>query len=233
MDNPTCPACKAENDEEAVYCDQCGQHLSPAPAAEDGAPEGGCPACGGIVENRGGGKGVCRSCGLELHEAEGEAPPPPGDAGAVGRLTAAIVKKTGEGLPLEQAVAEGWREAFAAPAAEGAGAPSEPGEAQHCPLCGAECPDAAKRCEGCGIWFHGSRTPQACPRCERLVSGDKCECGAILTLPKLLKYVEPSVKFVCSRCKAPYAKQQAKCPDCGGGMISAERLKAFAAGEAA
>jgi len=62
-----------------------------------------------------------------------------------------------------------------------------------------------------------------------MVSGDKCECGAIMTLPKLLEYVEPSVKFVCSRCKAPYAVFQTKCPDCGGGLLSADRLKAFAA----
>jgi len=66
-----------------------------------------------------------------------------------------------------------------------------------------------------------------------MVTGDKCECGAILTLPKLLQYVEPSVRFVCSRCKAPYSKVQEKCPDCGAGLISADRLKAFAAAEEA
>ena len=231
MDHPICPACKAENEADAAYCDQCGQPLSAPAGAEDGAA-GGCPACGGVVEDQGGGKGVCGSCGLELSEEPGEAPPARADAGAVERLTASILKKTGSGVPLEKAVAEACRETFSAPAAAEAPEPSEPGEPQECPLCGAECPDEAARCGGCGIWFHGFRTPQPCPRCDRKVSGEKCECGAILTLPKLLRYVEPSVRFVCSRCKAPYAVFQAKCPDCGGGLISADRLKAFAAEQA-
>ena len=225
MDQPLCPACKAENDEDAAYCDQCGQHLSAPGGAED-AVEGGCPACGGIVEGGGGGQGVCKSCGLELVEAAGEAPPAKSDADVIERLTAAILRKNGSGVPLEMAVAEGCREAFSAPAE----AAPEPGEPQACPLCGAECPDEAKRCGGCGIWFHGSRTPQPCPRCERLASGEKCACGAIMTLPKLLQYIEPSVRFVCSRCKAPYAASREKCPDCGGGLLSADRIKAFAAG---
>ncbi|MFI5360338.1 MAG: zinc ribbon domain-containing protein [Elusimicrobiota bacterium] len=224
MEPPICPACKAENDEDAAYCDQCGQHLIEATGSETPA-EGGCPACGGVVEDQGGGKGVCADCGLELSEAKSAAPSVKADAGAVERLTAAILEKTGAGLPLEKAVAEGCREVFSAAAAQ----PHEHGEPQECPLCGAECPDEAKSCGGCGIWFHGFRTPQPCPRCDRLVSSDKCECGAIMTLPKLLEYVEPSVKFVCSRCKAPYAVFQTKCPDCGGGLLSADRLKAFAA----
>lgn len=224
MDHPTCPACKAENDERAVYCDQCGQPLSATAGAAEPA-EGGCPACGGVVESGGGGKGVCRGCGLELAEVAEEAAPAKADAAAVERLTAAILKRVAAGAPLGTAVAEGCREAFSAPAA----AP-EPGEPQECPLCGAECPDEAARCGGCGIWFHGFRTPQPCPRCERPVPGDACECGAILTLPKLLRYVEPSVRFVCSRCKAPYAVPRPECPDCGGALLSADRIKAFAAG---
>lgn len=234
MDHPNCPACKAVNDDEAVYCDQCGQHLTaPQAAAEDGGA-GGCPACGGAVEDRGEGTGVCRSCGLELHETPGEAPAVTADAGAVERLTAAILRKTGSGVPLERAVSEGCREALSAPAAAAPGAAAhEPGETHPCPLCGAECSEEAPRCVGCGIWFHGLRTPQACPRCERMVAGDKCECGAIMTLPKLLQYVEPSVRFVCSRCKGPYSKFQEKCPDCGGGLLSADRIKAFAAAGAA
>ncbi|HEX4047188.1 MAG TPA: zinc ribbon domain-containing protein [Elusimicrobiota bacterium] len=231
MDQPNCPACKAENDEDAAYCDQCGQPLS-QPARDEGSAEGGCPACGGAVEHRGGGTGVCTSCGLELHEAEG-APPVKADAGAIERLTQAILRKTGSGLAIEQAVAEGCREVFSAPEgepAQGETAPAAaPAETQACPLCGAECPDEAKKCGGCGIWFHGFRTPQPCPRCERMTSGDKCECGAIMTLPRLLKYVEPAVRFICSRCKAPYAVSQPKCPDCGGGLLSADRIKAFAA----
>jgi predicted amidophosphoribosyltransferase len=225
MDQSTCPACKAENDDEAAYCDQCGQPLA-APDAEKASVEGACPACGGFVENRGGGIGVCASCGLELHETAGEAPNP--DAGAAERLTAAILKKTGAGEPLEKAVAEACREEFAAPPAAPAAAASE-GGSHPCPLCGTECADSAPRCVGCGIWFHSLRKPQPCPRCERTVTEDKCECGAILTLPQLLQYIEPSVRFVCTTCKAPYTVAQGKCPDCGGGLVSADRIKAFAA----
>jgi predicted amidophosphoribosyltransferase len=226
MDQPICPACKAENDEEAVYCDQCGQPFAAPAGAEE--VEGGCPACGGVVQSRGEGKGVCASCGLELFEAAGEAPSK-ADAGMAERMTAEILKKTSSGAPLEQAVAEACREAFAAPAAapEASAAGSHP-----CPLCGIECSEKAPRCVGCGIWFHSLRTPQPCPRCERTTSEDKCACGAILTLPQLLEYIEPSVRFVCTGCKAPYAVFQAKCPDCGGGLLSADRIKAFAAGEA-
>ena len=60
------------------------------------------------------------------------------------------------------------------------------------------------------------------------VSGT-CACGALLTLPALLRCIEPSVRCVCSLCKQPYAVVQQKCPDCGGGMIGAEKLKDYAA----
>jgi predicted amidophosphoribosyltransferase len=224
MDHPICPACKAENDEEASYCDQCGQHLS-APAGSGEAADD-CPACGGVVEDRDGDKGVCRDCGLELHEAE-----PKADEGAIEWLTAAVLQKVAFGVPLERAVPEACREIFSPPAAAPEAAAREAGETHPCPLCGAECSEEAPRCVGCGIWFHGFRTPQPCPRCERMVSGDSCECGAIMTLPKLLQYIEAAVRFICSRCKAPYAIFQGKCPDCGGGLLSADRIKAFAARE--
>jgi predicted amidophosphoribosyltransferase len=171
MDHPICPACKAENDEAAVYCDQCGQHLSPAAInASSEADAGGCPACGDVVENRGGGKGVCRGCGLELFETAGEAPPVKADAGAIERLTAAILKKTGAGVPLATAVAEGCREVFADSAEAHADDANESSQTHPCPLCGADCSEEAPRCVGCGIWFHGFRTPQPCPRCERPVT---------------------------------------------------------------
>ena len=54
MEDPVCPACKAVNDEEAAYCDQCGQHLRAAEAPV----EGDCPACGGVVETGADGDGV-------------------------------------------------------------------------------------------------------------------------------------------------------------------------------
>lgn len=233
MDHPICPACKAENADRAVYCDQCGQHLVPSQRPEESGVEGACPACGGVVMDAGGGRGVCRSCGLELHAAEGEAPVK-ADSGAVERLTAAILRRVASGLPIEKAVAEGCREVLAPTGDDtSAAGASSGGELQPCPLCGFECPEEASRCAGCGIWFHHLRSPQACPRCDRQVSGDKCECGAILTLPALLRYIEPAVRCVCSRCKSPYAVVQQKCPDCGAGLLSADRIKAFAASESA
>jgi predicted amidophosphoribosyltransferase len=232
MEEKTCPACKAENDDDASYCDQCGQPLN-APendAADDAG--GACPACGGVVESRGDGKGVCASCGLELFETDDDEEPAAVDAGTVARLTAAIVRGANSGLPLERAVADGCREVFseaAAPAASSVKEQAPAGKPLTCPLCGVEGPADSERCGGCGLWFGEPHGAHACPRCDREVRGGKCECGAILTLPKLLEYVEPAVRFVCSKCKAPYAVSQPKCPDCGGGLISAERIKAFAA----
>lgn len=228
-DSPLCPACKAENREEAAYCDQCGQHLRPPQAGDEG--DGACPACGGKVESQGEGKGVCAGCGLELVETPEEPAAPKADAGAVERLTAVILEKTRAGLPMERAVSEGCREVFESPdlpAAAPEGAPLP------CPLCGAENPESAEQCASCSLWFHTLRTPQPCPRCERPVAGDgRCSCGALLTLPKLLEFVERSVRWVCLRCKAPYAQPQPKCPDCGGALTSADRIKAFAADVAA
>jgi predicted amidophosphoribosyltransferase len=231
MDNPICPACRRENAEDAAFCDQCGQPLK-SPQADGDVPEsGGCPACGGRVQSRGDGKGVCQSCGLELFETS-DAPAVPKLSGdAVERLIEAILQKTAAGLGLNKAVAEACREIFPpsvdAPASDAASAGDE--KSEPCPLCGAAAPLSAPRCTGCGLWFQALRKPQPCPRCERLVAGGKCECGAILTLPALLEYIEPTVKFVCSGCKQPYAVLQSKCPDCGGGLISADRIKAFAA----
>src|SRR5579885_1001348 len=65
MDETACPACTAAHDEDAKYCDQCGQPLVD-PDKDEG--DGDCPACGGIVDDQGDGKGVCRRCGLELRE---------------------------------------------------------------------------------------------------------------------------------------------------------------------
>jgi len=100
-------------------------------------------------------------------------------------------------------------------------------DGEPCPLCGARTDAGAAQCAACGLWLRETRSAKPCPRCDRAVSGGKCECGAILTLARLMDYVEPSVRFVCRRCKQPYAVFQAKCPDCGGGLLSADRLKAY------
>lgn len=227
MESFICPACKAENDEDAAYCDQCGQHLVEAPEAD--ATDGDCPACGGVVESRGDGKGVCAGCGLELVETPDE-PEIKTDGETVKRLTDRIVRRVASGTPLQQAIAESCQEVLRPMESAGAETPilSDAEDALACPLCGAENRVGDGQCSGCGLWLRESRSPQPCPRCERPVRGGKCECGAILTLAKLLQYVESSVRFVCSRCKQPYAVSQPKCPDCGGGFVSAERLKAYA-----
>jgi predicted amidophosphoribosyltransferase len=226
-ENRVCPACKSSNEEDAAYCDQCGQPLS-APPADPG--EGDCPACGGQVESRGEGKGVCLSCGLELVETPEKKPDAPAavaEPGAAGRLIAAILKRTGAGIDLENAVTQACHEVLAAaPGTVDAKADEGP---LPCPLCGAENPHDALHCAGCGLWFEKPRAPQPCLRCGRQVTGVQCACGAVLTLTKLLEYIEPSVRWVCALCKAPYAVPQPKCPDCGGGLLSADRIKAFAA----
>jgi len=231
-----CPACKSSNEDDAAYCDQCGQPLNPV-APSEGGDDGNCPACGGAVQSRGDGKGVCSKCGLELFETaeDGSAATAPATGladrtiAAVGlaeKLTETVLAKSRSGMTLEQAVAEGCREVLGhAPHAEAAAGATVP-----CPLCGVANPESSSRCSGCGLWFEALRSPQPCPRCERPVSGEgQCACGAILTLPKLLDYIEPSVRWVCSRCRAPYAVPQPNCPDCGGSLLSADRIKAFAA----
>jgi ribosomal protein L40E len=165
-----------------------------------------------------------------LVETPVEPPAAKADAGTVERLTARILAKARSGIPVERAVAEGCREVLGAPAQPAPQAEKGESKLAPCPLCGAPSPEDAEKCGGCGLWFDRLRSPQPCPRCERGVKGDgQCECGAILTLPKLLDYIEPAVRWVCVRCRAPYAVAQPKCPDCGGGLISAERIKAFAA----
>jgi predicted amidophosphoribosyltransferase len=229
MDQQACPACKAENDADAAYCDQCGQHLAPADPAS-AADEGACPACGGVVESRGGGKGVCAGCGLELVETP-EEPAPKAGPDVAERLTAAILRRAAAGRTVEAAVAEACREVLSAPedgAPPASASPEEAPEApEPCPLCGFVVAAGAPRCAGCGLWLVEPRAPQPCPRCDRAVRGGKCECGAILTLAALTRYLDSSVRCVCARCKQPYAVSREKCPECGGALLSADRLKAY------
>ncbi|MDE2492228.1 MAG: zinc ribbon domain-containing protein [Elusimicrobia bacterium] len=222
MDDLSCPACKADNDEDARYCDQCGQHL-----VESEAAEGGCPACGGTVEDKGEGRGVCAGCGLELVEtpAEGRAAAPAPDEGFAARLTEAILAKVRGGVPVEQAVPDSCREALAAPA-DGTTAAS--GKTLPCPVCASENPEEAPRCAACAVWFEARHPAAECPRCGASASGAKCRCGAILTLPALLDLLEPSVKSVCRSCKQPNVSASGACPDCGAELVSAEGLRAFA-----
>jgi predicted amidophosphoribosyltransferase len=187
MEDLTCPACKAVNDGEARYCDQCAQRLVPS---DDAPNDDACPACGGKVEERGE-RLVCTGCELEFTRAE-EAEP--------------VVVKASEAAAATALVP--------------------------CPLCGEPTRDDAPTCGACGLWFDTPRKPVPCPRCGKPAGPDDCSCGAIITLDKLLQFVEPAVRFVCKKCKSPYGKlpdaTSTKCPSCGGQVLSAERLKTYA-----
>jgi predicted amidophosphoribosyltransferase len=227
MSETTCPACKSENAEDALFCDQCGQNLSKQPGT--GAPEeaeyGGCPACGGEVEELANGGGRCRSCGLELAAMPDE----PEDAitGVLAQsLTEAIIADMRRGRELESAVADACRRILGAGNANpDAPAPSAPlGRA--CPVCGESCAAGAARCPKCAVWFAAKHAAGPCPSCGTNVSSDKCACGALLTVPAIAKALEPSVRFLCAKCKQPFVSPPERCPDCGGAMISVGRLRA-------
>jgi len=238
MDDKICPACRAANDSDASYCDQCGLAIDanpaegPFPDGDDGA--GGCPACGGPVQDHGDGSGVCRSCGLELAAKDAGAPAAHNAAELAKKLTAAILAKISGGAPHERAVSEachevvggGARAAGAAPAAGAVDAPDAPVRA--CPVCGAQNAVHADRCAECEVWFAPRHKPGPCPSCGEETSGDRCKCGAALTVDAAAAALEPSVRFLCSVCKQPFVKSLDECPDCGGKLLSADRLRAYA-----
>lgn len=236
MSQTTCPACRRENAEDAAYCDQCGQHLSPpavSPAAgeEDGAPSpDACPACGGKVQDRGDDGGVCLSCGLELvatPDEEDDAEENP----VVRALSAAIMAKLRAGMPMEQAVADACRRVLRddgpAPSSAPEPKPSHAAPGHACPVCGAAADAGQARCPECAVWFSARHAPGPCPRCGETADGGRCECGALLTVPEIAAALEPSVRFLCAACKQPYVTRPEKCPDCGGERIlDAGRLRA-------
>ncbi|MBI3564207.1 MAG: zinc ribbon domain-containing protein [Elusimicrobia bacterium] len=182
MGSQTCPACKAENDDLARFCDQCGVPLPKAGADEE------CPACGGRLRPIGGGGGDCSDCGLHVPAPDPEPTAP-------------------------------------------AAAPAPPANMVPCPLCAEPTRDDAASCKSCGLWYETPRALQPCPRCGQPAGPDDCACGAILTLDRLLGFVAPGVRFVCKKCKSPFAKPPGdgtKCPACSGALLPAENLKAYA-----
>jgi len=236
MSETTCPACKSENEDDALFCDQCGQPLPSHAAANPKPAEPGdadaCPACGGEVEDLSDGSGRCRACGLEL-----VATPDEEDAGAdrsVARaLSTAIIANVRRGQELEHAVADACRKILDSLGAEperahesdASAAPTAPlGRA--CPVCGADCAGGAERCPECAVWFSARHRPGPCPSCGESADGAKCRCGALLTSPAIAAALEPSVRFLCAKCKTPFVSRPEECPDCGGSLISADRLRA-------
>ncbi len=236
MSEKTCPACRRENAEDAAYCDQCGQHLSPpaAAASEEDGPDASaldaCPACGGKVEDRGDHGGVCLSCGLELVAATDE-----DDTGednpVVRALSTAIIAKLRAGIPMEQAVADACRRVLRddgpEPTAAADPRPVHTAPGRACPVCGGAADAGQARCSECAVWFSARHAPGPCPRCGETADGGRCECGALLTVPEVAAALEPSVRFLCATCKQPYVTRPEKCPDCGGErLLDAGRLRA-------
>lgn len=190
-----CPKCSRENDDKALYCDQCRTAVSPdAPGPVHKDP---CPACGGPVREIPSVMVACGDCGIAL----GEATPSAGGRHAEGASEAALSHDE--------------------PAAEA-------GEEVPCPVCGKGNAAGALDCGGCLIGLKPSRGRRTCPKCSAETSEDKCDCGAVLTLAKLLSYVDPSVKVVCSVCKQPFTLDRRECSDCGAETLSADALKAYA-----
>lgn len=116
----------------------------------------------------------------------------------------------------------------AAPAAQPAPA-AEAGEKEPCPVCEFENPASAALCGDCGIYFEKSRALKDCPCCEGKSDEDKCRCGAILTLPKLLSYVDGGAKVVCLGCKQLFTVARDVCSDCSSDTVPADGLKEAAA----
>jgi len=231
MDETICPACKSDNESDAAYCDQCGQPLKSREGAPDAAAEsGGCPACGGEVEDLGDGSGRCRACGLELSAApEAEHDETSGTLAAA--LTAAILAKVRLGIPIDQAVSESCLKVLRSAGVDAERTAPPPAAAaaplgRACPVCGADCPAGVERCPDCQVWFSARHRSGPCPSCGETADGDKCACGAALTVPAIAATLEPTVKFLCSTCKQPFVSRPEQCPDCGGAMISADRLRA-------
>lgn len=200
-----CPKCPRQNSDEALYCDQCRTAVSPKVSGETLADP--CPACGGGVREVPTMMAVCGDCGISLGEG--------GPDGAAGHVDGPAGAGSGRGVPDHE-------EPGTEPAADA-------GETSPCPVCGTENPARAAACSECRIAFGAGRRMLECPKCSERTDEEKCGCGAVLTLTKLLGYVDPSVKVVCALCKQLYTIDRPTCSDCGSETRPADALKARAA----
>jgi DNA-directed RNA polymerase subunit RPC12/RpoP len=218
-----CEKCRSENEGDADYCDQCGAPLYKGPGTGDEDDAVRCD-CGGAIKETTKGQGVCDSCGAryvdsDYDPAAGNVAPEPGAKETPGQeLARRIKEKLASGMPLDPAIEVSCEEFFS-------GTEDKP-ESEPCPLCGKENVKGAAMCAGCRILFRGKSVE--CPRCGEQASGDRCSCGAILTLKKLLEYMEPEVLYVCPKCHQPFEKTIVDCPDCGERVLHADRLKKHA-----
>lgn len=192
-----CPKCPRENDDKALYCDQCRTAVSPE--VQGSVLKDPCQACGGTVREVPSVMAACGDCGIVLGEAT---------HGAGGQ------QAQGPSGPSDSSEE---------PASGGAGAKTP------CPVCGEGNAVGALECGRCFIGLKASREPRACPKCSAETAEEKCDCGAVLTLAKLLSYVDASVKVVCSVCKQPFTVDRRECSDCGAQTLPADALKALAA----
>ncbi len=195
-----CPKCSRENDDKALYCDQCRTPVSPE--SQGAVLDEDCPACGGEVREVPSTAAECSDCGLALGDG---GPREGGGAAEPGASAKATAKPA---VPTD------------APAADD-------GDKSPCPVCGTENGTQAESCADCGLGFGAA--VGSCPKCSAEAEGDKCECGAVLTLARLLEYVDGSVKVVCSTCKQLFTVDRAACSDCGGPTRPADALKALSA----
>lgn len=200
-----CPKCSRENADDALYCDQCRTAVSEE--VEGAVLDQPCPACGGQLKEVPSAVAMCKDCGIFLgasgHAEDHEEPE-------------AKPKRFVSAAPQPQAEPE-------------AEEPEAPVETEPCPVCDTENAVDAPQCSGCRIAFQRLRRVIPCPKCGEETSDDVCSCGAVMTLPKLLSYVDKSVRMVCTACKTLITAQRDACPDCGGKLRSADALKDYAA----
>lgn len=174
----SCPECSRENDDKALYCDQCRTAVSPESAGE--ILDEPCPACGGEVREVPSTKAQCGDCGISLGEAgpagqEGgpsEAPP----TAAIGKMA----QDVGEKSSCPVCAAEN-----AASAAQCGGckiAFEKPRQPLACPKCSAESTD--EKCE-CGAFltlpklleFVDGSVRIVCLVCKQLFTLNRDECS--------------------------------------------------------
>lgn len=167
----------------------------------------------------------CRTAVSPAAPAETHPEPCPACGGVVREAPSVVCLCSDCGLALGEAPAGAAAKAAGreAPADD---APPE-GPLTPCPVCAAEYPVGSGLCGSCGIRFGRGTAP--CARCGEETDEDKCACGAIQTLQKLLGFVDPTVRVVCVSCKQLFTVARAECSDCGGRTLPADDLKARAA----
>lgn len=207
-----CQQCSNENTDDSDFCDRCGDRL-----VQD-------------AKNR----------DSEIAESEVAFPKEDDSNAEVDpsiplsrQLSESIKQKVNAGMPLDFAIEESCVELVAEPAFQQS-RPRQDHEKQvemkseDCPVCGEENASDEAQCGKCGIVLKRTSEFVTCPKCGlKTCNSGKCECGTILTLSRLLEFVDPSVMSICRRCKQLYTAYRPLCSDCGGDLVPADRLKKY------